>query len=46
MKKVQALLAMNKERKSDSLNEYSDKEPMTPAKINTGEPMAVKKRLE
>jgi hypothetical protein len=33
----------NKERKSDSLKEYSDKEPMTPAKINAGEPTAVKR---
>jgi hypothetical protein len=33
----------NKERKSDPLKEYSDKEPMTPAKINAGEPTAVKR---
>jgi hypothetical protein len=33
----------NKNRKSDSLKEYSDKEPMTPAKINAGEPTAVKR---
>jgi hypothetical protein len=33
----------NKERKSDPLKEYSDKEPMTPAKINEGEPTAVKR---
>lgn len=36
----------NKERKSDPLNEYSDKEPMTPAKINEGEPTAVKRDQE
>jgi hypothetical protein len=33
----------NKERKSDPLKEYSDKEPMTPAKLDTGEPTAVKR---
>ena len=33
----------NKDRKSDPLKEYSDKEPMTPAKINAGEPTAVKR---
>jgi hypothetical protein len=33
----------NKERKSDPLKEYSDKEPVTPAKINAGEPTAVKR---
>jgi len=33
----------NKERKSDPLTEYSDKEPMTPAKLNEGEPTAVKR---
>src|SRR5919107_1162744 len=33
----------NKGRKSDPLKEYSDKEPMTPAKINAGEPTAVKR---
>lgn len=33
----------NKERKSDPLKEYSDKEPMTPAKLNEGEPTAVKR---
>ncbi len=33
----------NKDRKSDPLKEYSDKEPMTPSKINTGEPTAVKR---
>jgi hypothetical protein len=32
-----------KDRKSDPLKEYSDKEPMTPAKINAGEPTAVKR---
>ena len=31
----------NKNRQSDPLTEYSDKEPMTPAKINAGEPTAV-----
>ena len=29
----------NKNRKSDPLKEYEDKEPMTPAKINAGEPL-------
>ena len=33
----------NKDRKSDPLKEYSDKEPMTPAKINAGEPTALKR---
>jgi len=33
----------NKNRKSDPLKEYSDKEAMTPAKINAGEPTAVKR---
>ena len=33
----------NKNGQSDPLTEYSDKEPMTPAKINTGEPTAVKR---
>lgn len=33
----------NKERKSDPLKEYSDKEPVTPAKINAGEPTAGKR---
>ena len=33
----------NKNRKSDPLTEYSDKEPMTPAKLNTGEPAAAKR---
>jgi hypothetical protein len=33
----------SKDRKSDPLKEYSDKEPMTPAKINAGEPTAVKR---
>jgi hypothetical protein len=33
----------NKNRQSDPLTEYSDKEPMTPAKLNTGEPTAVKR---
>lgn len=33
----------NKQRQSDPLAEYSDKEPMTPAKLNTGEPTAVKR---
>lgn len=35
----------NKNRKSDPLTQYSDKEPMTPAKINEGEPTAVKRDL-
>ena len=30
-------------RNDDPLSEYQDKEPMTPAKINTGEPTAVKR---
>jgi hypothetical protein len=30
-------------RTDDPLTEYRDKEPMTPAKINTGEPTAVKR---
>ena len=33
----------NRDRKSDPLKEYSDKEPMTPSKINAGEPTAVKR---
>ena len=33
----------NKNRQSDPLTQYSDKEPMTPAKLNTGEPTAVKR---
>ncbi|VFJ15150.1 hypothetical protein [Candidatus Nitrosocosmicus franklandus] len=33
----------NKNRNSDPLKEYSDKEPMTPAKLNEGEPTAVKR---
>ena len=33
----------NKNRESDPLTEYSDKEPMTPAKLNAGKPMAVKR---
>ena len=33
----------NKERKSDPLTQYSDKEPMTPAKLSDGEPTAVKR---
>ena len=33
----------NKNRKSDPLAKYSDKEPMTPAKLSTGEPTAVKR---
>ncbi len=32
----------NKNRQSDPLTEFSDK-PMTPAKLNTGEPTAVKR---
>jgi hypothetical protein len=31
----------NKNRKNDLLKEYEDKEPMLPAKINTGGPTAV-----
>ncbi len=31
----------NQKRKSDPLKEWEDKEPMTPAKLNTGEPTAV-----
>ncbi len=33
----------NKNRQSDPLTQYSDKEPMTPAKLNAGEPTAVKR---
>ena len=33
----------NTHRQSDPLTEFSDKEPMTPAKLNTGEPTAVKR---
>ena len=33
----------NKNSESDPLTEYSDKEPNTPAKINAGEPTAVKR---
>ncbi len=33
----------NKNLKSDPLTEYTDKEPMTPAKLNAGEPTAVKR---
>jgi len=33
----------NKNRQSDPLTEYSNKEPMTPAKLNAGEPTAVKR---
>jgi hypothetical protein len=33
----------NKQRQSDPLTEYSDKEPMTPANLNAGEPTAVKR---
>ncbi len=41
MKRVTlALIGM---RKSNPLKEYSDKEPITPSKINTGEPTAVKR---
>ena len=32
----------NKNRQSDSLKEYLDKEPMTHVKINAGEPLTVK----
>jgi hypothetical protein len=33
----------NKNRKSDPLKEFEENEPMTPAKINAGEPTAVKR---
>lgn len=33
----------NTHRQSDPLTEFSDKEPMTPAKLNAGEPTAVKR---
>jgi hypothetical protein len=33
----------NKERKSDPLTEYSDKEPMTPARLRVEGPTAVKR---
>lgn len=33
----------NQKRKSDPLKEWEEKEPMTPAKLNTGEPTAVKR---
>jgi hypothetical protein len=33
----------NTNRKNDPLKEYEDKEAMTPAKINAGEPTAVKR---
>ncbi|MGN6623172.1 MAG: hypothetical protein ACTHKK_03430 [Candidatus Nitrosocosmicus sp.] len=33
----------NTNRKSDPLKEFEDKEAMTPAKINAGEPTAVKR---
>jgi hypothetical protein len=33
----------NENRKSDPLTEYSDKEPMTPAKLKVEEPTAVKR---
>ena len=33
----------NKNRTSDPLTEFSDKEPMTPAKLKIGEPTAVKR---
>lgn len=33
----------NRDRKSNPLNEYSDKEPMTPSKLNEGEPTVVKR---
>ncbi|MGN6623448.1 MAG: hypothetical protein ACTHKK_04840 [Candidatus Nitrosocosmicus sp.] len=33
----------NPNRKSNPLKEYEDKEAMTPAKINAGEPTAVKR---
>lgn len=37
----EGVAGINKDRKSEPLKEYSDKEPMTPAKINAGEPTAV-----
>lgn len=37
----EGIAATNKNRKSDPLTEYSDQEPMTPAKLLTGEPTAV-----
>ena len=39
----ESVAGTNKNRRSDPLTEYSDKEPMTPAKLNTGEPTAVKR---
>ena len=42
-KEYEGVAGTNKNRQSDPLAEYSDKEPMTPAKLNTGEPTAVKR---
>ncbi len=39
----EGIAGTNKNRQSDPLTEYSDKEAMTPAKINAGEPTAVKR---
>jgi len=39
----EAVAGTNKQRQSDPLKEFSDKEPMTPAKLNAGEPTAVKR---
>ena len=42
-KQYEGVAGTNKNRQSDPLTQYSDKEPMTPAKLNTGEPTAVKR---
>jgi hypothetical protein len=42
-KQYEEVAGTNKNRQSDPLTQYSDKEPMTPAKLNTGEPTAVKR---
>jgi hypothetical protein len=39
----EGVVGTNIERKSDPLKEYSVKEPMTPAKLDIGEPTAVKR---
>jgi uncharacterized protein YjbJ (UPF0337 family) len=39
----EGIAGTNTERKSDPLTQYSDKEPMTPAKISEHEPTAVKR---
>jgi len=41
-KEYEGVAGTNKNRQSDPLAEYSDKQPMTP-KLNTGEPLAVKR---